>query len=125
MANRHKKRPSTLLIIRKMKIKTSIGYCSTPVRMVIIKNHKKPNVGQEKREPSYIVGGNVNWCSHYRKQHRGSPPKISDFTPGYVSEDNRNPTLKRCMYASQYSQQRCLQNPGYESNLHVQEPMNG
>ena len=28
--------------------------------------------GVEKREPSYTVGGNVNWCSHYRKQSRGS-----------------------------------------------------
>jgi len=28
------------------------------------------NVGEdvEKREPSHTVGGNVNWCSHYRKQ---------------------------------------------------------
>ena len=24
------------------------------------------------REPSYAVGGNVNWCCHYRKQYRGS-----------------------------------------------------
>ena len=23
----------------------------------------------EKREPSYTVGRNVNWCSHYRKQY--------------------------------------------------------
>ena len=22
----------------------------------------------EKREPSYTVGGNINWCSHYGKQ---------------------------------------------------------
>ena len=28
--------------------------------------------GVEKREPSYIVGGNINWCSHYEKQYRGS-----------------------------------------------------
>ena len=29
------------------------------------------NVGKdvEKREPSYTVGGNVNWCSHYGKQY--------------------------------------------------------
>ena len=26
----------------------------------------------EKREPSYTVGGNVNWYSHYRKQCGGS-----------------------------------------------------
>ena len=26
----------------------------------------------EKREPCYTVGGNVNWCSHYGEQYRGS-----------------------------------------------------
>ena len=26
----------------------------------------------EKREPSYTVGGNVNWYSHYGKQYGGS-----------------------------------------------------
>ena len=26
----------------------------------------------EKREPPYIVSGNVNWCSHYGKQYEGS-----------------------------------------------------
>ena len=25
--------------------------------------------GVEKREPSYSVGGNVNWSSHYGKQY--------------------------------------------------------
>ena len=28
--------------------------------------------GVEKREPSYTVGGNVNWCSHCGKQYGGS-----------------------------------------------------
>jgi len=28
--------------------------------------------GVEKREPSYTVGGNANWCSHYGKQYGGS-----------------------------------------------------
>ena len=28
--------------------------------------------GVEKREPSYTVGGNVSWYSHYGKQHGGS-----------------------------------------------------
>ena len=27
---------------------------------------------QEKREPSYIVGGDVNWCSYYGEQYGGS-----------------------------------------------------
>ena len=26
----------------------------------------------EKREPSYAVAGNVNWCSHCREQYGGS-----------------------------------------------------
>ena len=32
------------------------------------------NAGEdvEKREPSYTVGRNVNWCSHYGKQYGGS-----------------------------------------------------
>ena len=25
--------------------------------------------GVEKREPSYTVGGNINWCSHYGEQY--------------------------------------------------------
>ena len=29
-----------------------------------------------KREPSYTMGGNVNWCSYYGKQYRGSLKKL-------------------------------------------------
>ena len=28
--------------------------------------------GVEKREPSYTLGGKVNWCSHYGEQYGGS-----------------------------------------------------
>ena len=28
--------------------------------------------GGEKKEPPYTVSGNVNWCSHYGEQYRGS-----------------------------------------------------
>ena len=31
--------------------------------------------GMEKKEPSYIVGGNVNWCSHYGEQYGGGSLK--------------------------------------------------
>ena len=64
MANRHMKRPSTLLIIREMQIKTTINYLSTLVRMKITK--KVDNEywrGYGEKEPSYTVGGNVNWYS--------------------------------------------------------------
>ena len=30
----------------------------------------------EKREPSYTVSGNVNWCSHCGKQYGGSSKKL-------------------------------------------------
>ena len=33
----------------------------------------KAGQGVKKREPSYTIGGNVNWWSHYGKQHGGSP----------------------------------------------------
>ena len=66
MASRYMKRCSSLLIIREMQIKTTIMYYLIQVRMSIIES-LQINVGEgtEKRDPSYSVGRNVNWCSHY------------------------------------------------------------
>ena len=58
-----------------MQTKTTMRYHFTPVRMGITQKNKQPtnpqvtNVGEdmEKREPSYTVGGNGNWCSHCGK----------------------------------------------------------
>ena len=76
-----------MFIIRQMQIKITVrifddghsDWCEvephlTPVRMAIIKNSTIINAGEgvEKRESSYTVGGNVNWCSHYGEQYGGS-----------------------------------------------------
>ena len=36
---------------------------------IIKKNTKNVGEGVEKREPSYTVGGNVNWYSHCGEQY--------------------------------------------------------
>ena len=49
--------------------------------------------GVEKREPSYTVGGNVNWYSHYGEQYGGSLKKLKielpydPAIPGYISRE--------------------------------------
>ena len=55
-----------------MQIKTM--YHLIPVKMAIIKSLQTINAGEdvEKREPSYTVGGNVNWYNHYGKQYGGT-----------------------------------------------------
>ena len=56
------KRCSSLLIIREMRIKTTVRYYLTPVRMAIIKSLQITNAGEyvDKRELSNAMGGNVN-----------------------------------------------------------------
>ena len=53
-------------------------YHLTPVRMAIIKKSTNVNAGEgvEKREPSYIVGGNVSLYSHYGEQYGGFLKKL-------------------------------------------------
>ena len=59
MANKHMKRCSTALIIRKMQIKTTMRYHLILVRMAIIKKstNKKCRKGMEKTNlPTLLVG---------------------------------------------------------------------
>ena len=63
------KRCSLLLIIREMHIKTRYHLTQlewTSLKCPQIINARKD---EEEREPSYTVGENGNWCSHYRKKY--------------------------------------------------------
>ena len=64
-------------MFREMQFKTTRRYHLTSVGTAIIKKStkkKKKNAGEGVEN---TVGGNVNWCSHYEKQYRGSKLKLS------------------------------------------------
>ena len=63
----------------------------------------------EKREPFYIIGENVSWCSHYGKQSGGSSEKLKTELPydpailllGIYRQDyNSERYMHLCVYSS-------------------------
>ena len=83
MANGHMKTCSTLLL-EKCKLKLKWGITSHGSESLQIVNTGK---GVDKREPSYTVGGNVNWFSHYGKME--VPQKTKNRTT--ISSSNPTP----------------------------------
>ena len=75
IAKKNRKRCSTSLIVRGIQIKTMMKYSSHTVGWLLLETKQNDDV--EKSEPLGTIGGNVNRCSYYGKQH-GSSSKIKN-----------------------------------------------
>jgi hypothetical protein len=73
MANKHPNKCSISLATKEKQIKITLKFHLTPVSLAMIKEETKTNAGENvrRKESSYTVGGNVNWCNHYRNQYGG------------------------------------------------------
>ena len=70
MTNMHMKRCTTPLVIREIKIKTTMRYHYTPTKMAVSKRTDNTKCWQRCGETGslYSTGGNVKWFSHFGKQ---------------------------------------------------------
>ena len=70
-ANSYMKRCSISLFLRKIQIKTTMGYHITSVTMAAMKSKEITNVGEhiEERKRLCTIYRNVNYYSHYAKKY--------------------------------------------------------
>ena len=97
------------LIIREMQIKITMRYHIMLVRMAIIKILQIINAGEgvKKRDPSFMICGNVHQHSHYRQHYECALKNLKteltyDLTIPllgiYTYGESENSNLKRYMH---------------------------